>query len=246
MQYARRLTASLAIFWSINLNKYTNLMSPNIYLIRLIGSMMLIMLPVGTRAQDHDREEILLTDIRRLGERAMNDMVISHDEHEDLMDFVRDSLPEGRSLRINALEKVRDELDRQYEDMVRQSRYLFDETGYIGQMMLPKILHEPEGYVSNSEKQRRMQLAGLATTRELTERYMKSVEPLKMNRWVKTLLRLCFGNGVNQRPERWDQIVVPQMNGLYFIVMPGGQPDYSWTEAPKMEYDPYPDRHFRH
>lgn len=221
-------------------------MSPNINIVRLIGGMILFMLPVAGYSQEPERESALKEDIVRLGERALKDKVIKSEEHEGLMNFIRDSLPEDNNLRIKALEQIRNELDKQYENMVRQSQDLFDEAGYIGRMMLPDILHEPEGYVSNAEKQRRMQQAGLAATRAYTERYMKSVEPLKMKPWLKTLLRMFFGNGVNQRPERWDQVVVPQMGGLYFIVMPGGQPDDSWRDAPKMEYDPHPDKHFRH
>ena len=29
------------------------------------------------------------------------------------------------------------------------------------------------------------------------------------------------------------------------IIMPGGRPDDSWRDAPKMAYDPHPDKHFR-
>ena len=38
---------------------------------------------------------------------------------------------------------------------------------------------------------------------------------------------------------------VPQMGGVYDIIMPGGRPDDSWRHAPKMAYDPHPDKHFR-
>lgn len=33
--------------------------------------------------------------------------------------------------------------------------------------------------------------------------------------------------------------------GLYNITLPGRIPDYEWKDAPKMEYDPHPDKHFR-
>ena len=38
---------------------------------------------------------------------------------------------------------------------------------------------------------------------------------------------------------------VRQMGGVYDIIMPGGRPDDSWRHAPKMAYDPHPDKHFR-
>lgn len=62
---------------------------------------------------------------------------------------------------------------------------------------------------------------------------------------AQDLLRLVFGGSVNQRPERWDQTIVPQMGGLFNITLPGRIPDYEWKDAPKMEYDPHPDKHFR-
>ena len=74
---------------------------------------------------------------------------------------------------------------------------------------------------------------------------MKYVKPLPMKPWLMTTLRMLFGNGVSQRPARWDQIVVPQMGRVYDIILPGGAPDYSWMNAPEMEYDPHPDKHFR-
>ena len=36
-----------------------------------------------------------------------------------------------------------------------------------------------------------------------------------------------------------------QMGGVYDIIMPGGRPDDSCRHAPKMAYDPHPDKHFR-
>ena len=36
-----------------------------------------------------------------------------------------------------------------------------------------------------------------------------------MKTWLMTTLRMLFGNGVSQRPARWDQIVVPQMGRVY-------------------------------
>ena len=74
---------------------------------------------------------------------------------------------------------------------------------------------------------------------------LKYVKPLPMKPWMMTTLRLLFGRGVSQRPQRWDYTVVPQMGGVYDIIMPGGRPDDSWRYAPKMAYDPHPDKHFR-
>ena len=71
------------------------------------------------------------------------------------------------------------------------------------------------------------------------------IKPLPMKPWLMTTLRMLFGRGVSQRPQRWDYTVVPQMGGVYDIIMPGGRPDDSWRHAPKMAYDPHPDKHFR-
>ena len=74
---------------------------------------------------------------------------------------------------------------------------------------------------------------------------LKYVKPLPMKPWLMTTLRLLFGAGVSQRPQRWDYTIVPQMGHVYDIIMPGGRPDDSWRDAPKMYYDPHPDKHFR-
>lgn len=220
-------------------------MSSNIKIMRLIGGIMLIMLPVGLEAQETDREQMLMDDIIRLGERAVRDGVISEDERRDINNFVRDSLPGERNLKIRALEQIRDELDEQYADMVRQSLEILDETGYVGSQMLPERLYEPEGYESPREKRQSRESAAVATAGINKEELLKYVKPLPMKPWLMATLRMLFGNGVSQRPPRWDQIRVPQMGGVYDIIMPGGQPDDSWRDAPKMYYDPHPDKHFR-
>ena len=220
-------------------------MSPNIRISWLIGGMMLFMLPVGMYAQERSREQELLNDIDRLGERAVRDKVISKEEHIEMVSFVRDSLPEGTDLKIRALEQIRNELDEQYAEMVRNSQKMFDEAGFIGESMLPEVLDEPEGYISPQERRRASEMAAVANVAIDVEEMMKHVKPLPMKPWLRVTLRLLFGIGVNQRPERWDYKPVPQMGGLYYIIMPGGQPDDSWRDAPKMYYDPHPDKHFR-
>lgn len=220
-------------------------MSPNIRISWLIGGMMLFMLPVGMSAQERSREQELLNDIDRLGERAVRDKVISKEEHMEMVSFVRDSLPEGTDLKIRALEQIRNELDEQYAEMVRNSQKMFDEAALIGESMLPEVLDEPEGYISPQERRRASEMAAVANVAIDVEEMMKHVKPLPMKPWLRVTLRLLFGIGVNQRPERWDYKPVPQMGGLYYIIMPGGQPDDSWRDAPKMYYDPHPDKHFR-
>lgn len=220
-------------------------MSPNIRISWLIGGMMLFMLPVGMSAQERSREQELLNDIDRLGERAVRDKVISKEEHMEMVSFVRDSLPEGTDLKIRALEQIRNELDEQYAEMVRNSQKMFDEAGFIGESMLPEVLDEPEGYISPQERRRASEMAAVANVAIDVEEMMKHIKPLPMKPWLRVTLRLLFGIGVNQRPERWDYKPVPQMGGLYYIIMPGGQPDDSWRDAPKMYYDPHPDKHFR-
>lgn len=220
-------------------------MSPNIRISWLIGGMMLFMLPVGMSAQERSREQELLNDIDRLGERAVRDKVISKKEHMEMVSFVRDSLPEGTGLKIRALEQIRNELDEQYAEMVRNSQKMFDEAAFIGESMLPEVLDEPEGYISPQERRRASEMAAVANVAIDVEEMMKHIKPLPMKPWLRVTLRLLFGIGVNQRPERWDYKPVPQMGGLYYIIMPGGQPDDSWRDAPKMYYDPHPDKHFR-
>lgn len=220
-------------------------MSPNIRISWLIGGMMLFMLPVGMSAQERSREQELLNDIDRLGERAVRDKVISKEEHMEMVSFVRDSLPEGTDLKIRALEQIRNELDEQYAEMVRNSQKMFDEAAFIGESMLPEVLDEPEGYISPQERRRASEMAAVANVAIDVEEMMKHVKPLPMKPWLRVTLRLLFGIGVNQRPERWDYKPVPQMGRLYYIIMPGGQPDDSWRDAPKMYYDPHPDKHFR-
>lgn len=220
-------------------------MSPNIRISWLIGGMMLFMLPVGMSAQERSREQELLNDIDRLGERAVRDKVISKEEHMEMVSFVRDSLPEGTDLKIRALEQIRNELDEQYAEMVRNSQKMFDEAAFIGESMLPEVLDEPEGYISPQERRRASEMAAVANVAIDVEEMMKHIKPLPMKPWLRVTLRLLFGIGVNQRPERWDYKPVPQMGGLYYIIMPGGQPDDSWRDAPKMYYDPHPDKHFR-
>ena len=209
----------------------------------ILLALMLVSLPVY--AQETDREQVLADEINRLGERALRDRVISDEEHTQMLCFVRDSLPEGTDLKVRALEQIRDELDEKYSEQVRQAQKLLDEMGYIGRQMLPDKLYEPEDYVSPEEKRIAMEQAAIAgASIDMTE-LLKYVKPLPMKPWLMTTLRLLFGHGVSQRPQRWDYTVVPQMGRLYDIIIPGGKPDDSWRDAPKMAYDPHPDKHFR-
>ena len=209
----------------------------------ILLALMLVSLPVY--AQESDREQVLADDIKRLGERALRDRIISEEEHTQMLCFVRDSLPEGTDLKVRALEQIRDELDEKYSEQVRQAQKLLDEMGYIGRQMLPDKLYEPEDYVRPEEKRIAMEQAAIAgASIDMTE-LLKYVKPLPMKPWLMTTLRLLFGRGVSQRPQRWDYTVVPQMGGVYDIIMPGGRPDDSWRDAPKMAYDPHPDKHFR-
>jgi len=226
-------------------------MSPNINIICLIGSMTLFMLPVTVYGQEHDserkasREDVLRMDIDSLGERAVNDMVISEKERQRIDLYVRDSLPGDSELKIQALQQIRDDLDSQYEEMVRNSLELLDDLGYIGSRMLPDRLYIPDDYVSPEELQRKREIAAVGKAGIDKDKLMKHVKPLKMKPWLLGALRMLFGRGVSQRPERWDYSVVPQMGGVYDIIVPGGRPDDSWRDAPKMFYDPNPDKHFR-
>lgn len=221
----------------------------SICIAKVISGMMVFMLPIGLSAQDNrdtDREKELLEDIGRLGRRAVRDRVISDEEREELEAFVRDSLPEGINLKVRALEQIRDDLDERYAEMVRQSQKLFDDAAYIGRQMLPDRIYEPEDYESPEEKRRRNETAAVAYAAIDAEELLKYVKPLPMKPWLMTTLRMLFGLGMSQRPARWDQIRVPQMGRVYDIILPGGQPDDSWRDAPPMAYDPHPDKHFRH
>lgn len=208
-------------------------------------AIMLVILPVRIDAQEPDRELVLADDISRLGERAVRDRIISDEERSEINGFIRDSLPGEKNLKIRALEQIRDELDEKYAEKVRQAQQLLDEMGYIGNQMLPDRLYEPEDYVSPEEKRIAMEQAAIAGTAIDMKELLKYVKPLPMKPWLMTTLRMLFGNGVSQRPARWDQVRVPQMGGVYDIILPGGQPDDSWRDAPKMAYDPHPDKHFR-
>ena len=214
------------------------------YISRFMAMMMAI-LPVRLAAQEPDREQILSEDILRLSERAVRDRVISEGERMEMISFVRDSLPEGTDLKVRALEQIRDELDEQYAEMVRKAQKLLDEAAYLGDQMLPDLLHEPEDYVSPEEERLAREQAAVTGLAIDMKELMKYVKPLPMPSWLMTTLRLLFGRGVSQRPQRWDYRPVPQMGGVYDIIMPGGQPDDSWRDAPKMFYDPHPDKHFR-
>ena len=209
----------------------------------ILLALILVSLPVY--AQESDREQVLADDIKRLGERALRDRIISEDEHTQMLSFVRDSLSEGTDLKVRALEQIRDELDEKYSEKVCQAQKLLDEMGYIGRQMLPDKLYEPEDYVGPEEKRIAMEQAAIAgASIDMTE-LLKYVKPLPMKPWLMTTLRMLFGRGISQRPQRWDYTVVPQMGGVYDIIMPGGRPDDSWRHAPKMAYDPHPDKHFR-
>lgn len=211
----------------------------------LIGSITILISSADLSAQESDREQVLADEINRLGERALRDRVISDEEHTQMLCFVRDSLPEGTDLKVRALEQIRDELDEKYSEKVRQAQKLLDEMGYIGRQMLPDRLYEPEDYVSPEEKRIAMEQAAIAgASIDMTE-LLKYVKPLPMKPWLMTTLRMLFGHGVSQRPQRWDYTVVPQMGRLYDIIIPGGKPDDIWRVAPKMAYDPHPDKHFR-
>ena len=220
-------------------------MSTYFKIVWLISSITILISSTDISAQESDRELVLAEDINRLGERALRDRIISEEEHTQMLCFVRDSLPEGTDLKVRALEQIRDELDEKYSEKVRQAQKLLDEMGYIGRQMLPDRLFEPEDYVSLEEERLAMEQAAIAgASIDMTE-LLKYVKPLPMKPWLMTTLRMLFGRGVSQRPQRWDYTVVPQMGGVYDIIMPGGRPDDSWRDAPKMYYDPHPDKHFR-
>lgn len=211
----------------------------------ILLALVLVSFPARLYSQDTDREQVLAEDINRLGERALRDRIISEEEHAQMLCFVRDSLPEGTDLKVRALEQIRNELDDKYSEKVRQAQKLLDEMGYIGRQMLPDRLFEPEDYVSPEEERLAMEQAAIAgASIDMTE-LLKYVKPLPMKPWLMIALRMLCGRGVSQRPQRWDYTVVPQMGGVYDIIMPGGRPDDSWRDAPKMYYDPHPDKHFR-
>jgi len=202
----------------------------------LIPMCLLIMLPLS--AQEQSREQVLITDIDRLGERAVRDMVINEEERKGIIGFIRDSLPEGTDLKIRALEQIRDELDEQYAEMVRRSMRQLEEAGYIGGQMLPDLLDEPEDYISPQERNQASKMKAMANSKADMKELMKYVKPLPMKPWLMTTLRMLFGRNVSQRASRWDQIVVPQMGGVYDIILPGRRPDERRDDMPKMEYNP--------
>ena len=220
-------------------------MSTYFKIVWLISSIAVLISSTDISAQESDREQELADDIYRLGQRALRDRIISKEEHAQMLCFVRDSLPEGTDLKVRALEQIRDELDEKYAEQVRQAQKLLDEMGYLGRQMLPDRLDIPEDYVSPEEERLAMEQAAIAGVGINMKELLKYVKPLPMKPWLMTTLRLLFGRGVSQRPQRWDYTVVPQMGGVYDIIMPGGRPDDSWRDAPKMFYDPHPDKHFR-
>ena len=211
----------------------------------LISSITILISSTDISAQESDREQMLTDDIYCLGQRALRDRIISEEEHTQMLCFVRDSLPEGTDLKVRALEQIRDELDEKYAEQVRQAQKLLDEMGYLGRQMLPDRLDIPEDYVSPEEERLAMEQAAIAGVGINMKELLKYVKPLPMKPWLMTTLRLLFGRGVSQRPQRWDYTVVSQMGGVYDIIMPGGRPDDSWRNAPKMFYDSHPDKHFR-
>jgi hypothetical protein len=220
-------------------------MSTYFKIVWLISSITVLISSTDISAQESDREQVLADDIYRLGQRALRDRIISDEEHAQMLCFVRDSLPEGTDLKVRALEQIRDELDEKYAEQVRQAQKLLDEMGYLSRQMLPDRLDIPEDYVSPEEERLAMEQAAIAGVGINMKELLKYVKPLPMKPWLMTTLRLFFGRGVSQRPQRWDYTVVPQMGGVYDIIMPGGRPDDSWRDAPKMFYDPHPDKHFR-
>ena len=220
-------------------------MSTYFKIVWLISSITVLISSTDISAQESDREQVLADDINRLGERALRDRIISEEEHTQMLCFVRDSLPEGTDLKVRALEQIRDELDEKYAEQVRQAQKLLDEMGYLGRQMLPDRLDIPEDYVSPEEERLAMEQAAIAGVGINMKELLKYVKPLPMKPWLMTTLRMLFGRGVSQRPQRWDYTVVSQMGGVYDIIMPGGRPDDSWRDAPKMFYDPHPDKHFR-
>ena len=220
-------------------------MSTYFKIVWLISSITVLISSTDISAQESDREQVLADDIYRLGQRALRDRIISKEEHAQMLCFVRDSLPEGTDLKVRALEQIRDELDEKYAEQVRQAQKLLDEMGYLGRQMLPDRLDIPEDYVSPEEERLAMEQAAIAGVGINMKELLKYVKPLPMKPWLMTTLRLFFGRGVSQRPQRWDYTVVSQMGGVYDIIMPGGRPDDSWRDAPKMFYDSHPDKHFR-
>lgn len=220
-------------------------MSTYFKIVWLISSITILISSTDISAQESDREQVLADDINRLGQRALRDRIISEEEHTRMLCFVRDSLPEGTDRKVRALEQIRDELDEKYAEQVRQAQKLLDEMGYLSRQMLPDRLDIPEDYVSPEEERLAMEQAAIAGVGINMKELLKYVKPLPMKPWLMTTLRLLFGRGVSQRPQRWDYTVVPQMGGVYDIIMPGGRPDDSWRDAPKMFYDPHPDKHFR-
>ena len=220
-------------------------MSTYFKIVWLIGSITILISSADLSAQESLREHILTEDINRLGERALRDRIISEEGHTQILRFIKDSLPEGTDLKVRALEQILDKLDEKYSEKVRQAQKLLDEMENRGRQMLPDRLDVPEDYVSPEEERLAMEQAAIAGVGINMKELLKYVKPLPMKPWLMTTLRLFFGRGVSQRSQRWDYTVVPQMGGVYDIIMPGGKPDDSWRDAPKMLYDLHPDKHFR-
>ena len=156
-------------------------MSPNINIRWLIGSIMIFMLPVIINAQEQDREQVLLVDIDSLVTKAVRDRIITKEESQELVSFVRDSLPEGTDLKVRALEQIRDELDDRYAEMVRNSMKLLDLLSPILVRVLSTRAKEfaarPEKPVSNerrSKKWLREQTVTFSVLRDIREFAVRS------------------------------------------------------------------------
>lgn len=246
-------------------------MNKDIIAITLAGLLAIAIWPAVLNAQEaapatgtgrlSERESQLASDLKAFAERAERDNVIDKEEKARLLRFVSDSLPEQVNLRISILEELRDRLDSEYDRMIKESQDAMSEAGIYGRAAIPKILGEPEGYTSDGDARLAREQAAALRVREGTEKYFMGNRPLQMPLMLRYALRLLFGRGTSNSPELWDREVVPVHGGLYDIYLPGGKPSgtdetvFNDTrhfdpstykkQAPAMEYDPHPDKHFR-
>ena len=125
----------------------------------------LILVPIGllmsalaAMAQSTDslvlREQILLQENKRYIQMAQCDNIISSTQADSLRRITNGSVEKPIQLGIDILFQIRDCIDHEYDEQMRNvNEPVMEEYYYTANRMLPTKLGMPEGYVSPEERE---------------------------------------------------------------------------------------------
>lgn len=158
----------------------------------------LILVPIGllmsalaAMAQSTDslvlREQILLQENKRYIQMAQCDNIISSTQADSLRRITNGSIEKPIQLGIDILFQIRDYIDHEYDEQMRNvNEPVMEEYYYTANRMLPTKLGMPEGYVSPEEREEARQKLAME---QLAESIARDFEREKLPAWQEWWIR---------------------------------------------------------